>query len=167
MHFRLFSTFWSIVKNLNARIYSVFVLRPHFCMSVSAQARLSHIGLLDESFPKKIFVKKYSSILKYHSSFIHSIFGQNFYHHVIQQFTYSLILKFAPIVHTQNFCQYVTVYLVWIWTYEDAYEKAHTFSWRSKNGYCVNSPLRCVCTGREAKAGNIREWSAKLFYLQA
>ena len=38
------------------------------------------------------------------------------------------------------FYLYIAAYLVRIWTYKNANEKAHTFS-RSKNGYCVNSPL--------------------------
>ena len=71
----------------------------------------------------------------------------------------------------QNFYQYVTVYyLRIIWTYKNAVEKAHIFSWRknvpkrtkekhvpkrtkgktyqteqkrTKNGYCVNPPSYC------------------------
>ena len=45
----------------------------------------------------------------------------------------------------------MAVWLVWIWTFKNADEKAHTFLPRSKNvkkrtitdekGYCVNSPL--------------------------
>ena len=42
----------------------------------------------------------------------------------------------------------MTVHLVRIWTYKNADEKEHTFSRKSKNGqkrtkngYCVNSPL--------------------------
>ena len=67
----------------------------------------SHI--LNKSFPKKIFCK----VVQLHFeisllSFIHKIFEQNFY------------------LHT-------TVYLVRIWTYKNADEKAHTFSRRSKN----------------------------------
>ena len=36
-------------------------------------------------------------------------------------------------VFEKNFYQYVTFYLVRIWTYKNADEKAHTFSRRSKN----------------------------------
>ena len=43
------------------------------------------------------------------------------------------ILSFIHKIFEQNFYQYVTVYLVRIWTYENADEKAHTFSRKSKN----------------------------------
>ena len=49
----------------------------------------------------------------------------------------------------KSFVQCLTVWLVRIWTYKNADEKAHTFSRsktvkkRTKNGYCVNSPLDC------------------------
>ena len=59
-------------------------------------------------FRKKFFVKGYSSFEISLLSFIHKIFEQNFY-------------------------LYTTVYLVRIWTYKNADEKAHTFSRRSKN----------------------------------
>ena len=36
-------------------------------------------------------------------------------------------------IFEQNFYRYITVYLVRIWTYKNADEKAHTFSRRSKN----------------------------------
>ena len=67
----------------------------------------SHI--LDKSFSKKIFCKGVQhnfeiSLLP----FIHKIFEQNFY-------------------------VYTTIYLVQIWAYKNADEKAHTFSRRSKN----------------------------------
>ena len=58
--------------------------------------------------------------------------------------------SFMHKVFEQNFYLFVTVYLVRIWTYKNADEKAHTFSRRSKNvkngqkrtkyRYCVNSP---------------------------
>ena len=52
----------------------------------------------------------------------------------------------------QNFFQYVTAYLVRIWTCEHADEEARTFSRRNKNakkkrtknGYCVNSLLDSI-----------------------
>ena len=66
--------------------------------------------MLDKSFPKKIFCK---GIQLYYEmsllSFIHKIFEQDFY-------------------------LFTTFYLVQIWTYKNADEKAHTFSRRSKNG---------------------------------
>ena len=56
----------------------------------------------------------------------------------------------------KTFVQYVTVWLVRIWTHKNADEKAHTLSRRSKNvkkrtkrtknGYCVNSPLALLFT---------------------
>ena len=63
----------------------------------------------------------------------------------------ALFWNIALIAYTQNFYQYIAVYLVLIWTYKNADEKAQTFSRRSKNvekngqkrtknGYCVNSP---------------------------
>ena len=60
-------------------------------------------------FRKIFFVKGYSSISKYRS--------------------YRSYTK----LFEQNFCLYITVYLVRIWTYKNADEKAHTFSRRSKN----------------------------------
>ena len=67
----------------------------------------SHI--LDKSFPKKFFCKGVQLYFEISLlSFIHKIFEQNFY-------------------------LYITVYLVRIWTYKNADEKAHTFSRRSKN----------------------------------
>ena len=67
----------------------------------------SHI--LDKNFPKKNFCE---GVLLYFEisllSFIHKIFEQNFY-------------------------LYTTVYLVRIWTYKNADEKAHTFLSRSKD----------------------------------
>ena len=65
--------------------------------------------ILNKSVPKKFFctgVQFYFEISLF--SFIHKLFEQNFY------------------LHT-------TVYLVRIWTYKNADEKAHTFSRRSKN----------------------------------
>ena len=84
--------------------YALFHL--HFYTSISALTKLSHTG---QKFSKKIFLERvqlYFEILLL--SFIHNIFEQNFY-------------------------LYVAVYLVRIWTYENADEKAHTFSRRSKN----------------------------------
>ena len=100
--------------------YAIF--HWHFYMSISALTRQSHTG---KSFPKKFFCK---GVLLYFEisllSFIHKNFEQNFYLYII------------------------TVYLVRIWTNKNADEKAHTFSRRSKNakkrtknGYCLNSPL--------------------------
>ena len=43
------------------------------------------------------------------------------------------LLSFIRKIFEQNFYQYITVYLVRIWTYKNADEKAHTFSKRSKN----------------------------------
>ena len=43
------------------------------------------------------------------------------------------LLSFIHKVFEQNFYLYVTIYLVRIWTYENADEKAPTFSRRSKN----------------------------------
>ena len=84
--------------------YALF--HPHFYISISVLTRLSHS---DKSFPKKIFYKKVSLYFEISLlSFIHKIFEQNFY-------------------------PCVTVYLVQIWTYKNADEKAHTFSRRSKN----------------------------------
>ena len=83
--------------------------------------------ILDKSFPKKFIckgVQLYFEISLF--SFIHKTFEQNFY-------------------------LYVTVYLVRIWPYKNVDEKEPTFSRRSKyakkrtkNEYCVNSPLMRV-----------------------
>ena len=61
---------------------------------------------------------------------------------------YSSILKYRHYRSYTKFYLYTTVYLVRIWTYKHADEKAYIFSRRSKNvkkrtknGYCVNSPL--------------------------
>ena len=43
------------------------------------------------------------------------------------------LLSFIHKIFEQNFYLYTTVYLVRIWTYKNADEKAHTFSRRSKN----------------------------------
>ena len=84
--------------------YALF--HPHFCMSISAPTKLSHTG---EKFSEKKFLWRIQLYFEISLlSFIHKIFEQNFY-------------------------LYVTVYLVRIWTYQNADEKAHTFSRRSKN----------------------------------
>ena len=99
--------------------YALF--HPHFYVSISALTRQSHTG---QKFSEKSFCK-----------------GVQLY------FEISLLL-FIHKIFEQNFHLYITVYLVRIWTYKNANEKAHTFSRRSKNGqkrtkngYCVNSPL--------------------------
>ena len=79
----------------------------HFCMFISA---LTDCHILDKSFPMKIFVKGYSSILKYRSHCSYPKFKK------------------------KTFYQYAAVYLVWLWTYKNADEKAHSFSCISKNG---------------------------------
>ena len=84
--------------------YALF--HPHFYVSISALTRQSHTG---QKLSEKIFckgVRRYFEISLL--SFIHKIFEQNFYLNI-------------------------TVYLVRIWTYKNADEKAHTFSRRSKN----------------------------------
>ena len=43
------------------------------------------------------------------------------------------LLSFTHKIFEQKFYQYVTVYVVQIWTYKNADEKAHTLSRRSKN----------------------------------
>ena len=104
----------SLKVNLpSIRFSSVFFLRfcfslnkyvlfyPHFYMSISALTKQSHTG---QKLSKKNFCKGVQPYFKISlSSFIHKIFEQ-------------------------NFNQYVTVYLVGIWTYKNAYEIAHTFS---------------------------------------
>ena len=88
------------------------------CLTVHIRTKLSHTG---QKFSEKNFAKGYVQLLFYNITLI---------------------------VHEQNFYQYATVYLVRIWTYKNAGEKAHTFSQRSKNvkkktkqnGYCVNLP---------------------------
>ena len=89
-------------------------------MSIPALTRQSYTG---QKFSKKIFfVKGCSSILNY-----------RYYR------SYTKIFE-------QTFYQYITVYLVRIRTYKNAYEKDHTsgrsknVEKRTKNGYCVNSP---------------------------
>ena len=93
--------------------------RPHFHMSISALSRLSHTR------PKYFEQKKNCKGVQ-------------------PYFEISLLL-----VHTQNFYQHITFYLVRIWTNKNVDEKGHTFSWiskngkngqkQTKNGYCVNS----------------------------
>ena len=98
--------------------YAIF--HTHFYMSISALSRQAHTGqkIFEKSFCKGVQLYFEISLL----SFIHKIFQQNFF-----------------------LC--ITVYLVRIWTYNNAHEKAHTFSRsknvkkRTKNGYYVNSPL--------------------------
>ena len=107
--------------------YELF--HPHFYKSISALTRQSRT---EQKFSENFFCK--GVLLDFEISlltFIHKIFEQNFY-------------------------LYITVYLVRIWTYKNADEKAHTFSRRSKNvkkrtknGYCVNSPLYCGVTVRQ------------------
>ena len=43
------------------------------------------------------------------------------------------LLSFMHQIFEQHFYQYATVYLVRIWFYKNADEKAHTFPWRSKH----------------------------------
>ena len=77
------------------------------CMCPYPHSPDSHI--LDKSCPKKFFCKGVRRCFEISLlSFIHKIFEQNFY-------------------------LYITVYLVRIWTYKNADEKAHTLSRRSKN----------------------------------
>ena len=83
--------------------YALF--HPHFYKSISALNRLLYI---DKNFVQKFCVWT-----------IRAIF-QNRY-----PFTKKLFRK--------TFVQYVTVWLVRIWTYKNADEKSHTFSRRSKN----------------------------------
>ena len=64
---------------------------------------------MDKSFLKKFFCK-----------------GVQFYFEIS-------LLSFTHKIFEQNFYLYITVYLVRIWTYKNADEKAHTFSRRSKN----------------------------------
>ena len=66
----------------------------------------SHI--LDKSFPKKNFCKR------------------------VQLYFEISLLSFTHKIFEQNFLLY-TVFLVQIWTYKNAEEKAHTFLRRSKN----------------------------------
>ena len=42
-------------------------------------------------------------------------------------------VPFTKNIFPKTFVQYVTVWLVRIWTHKNADEKAHTLSWRSKN----------------------------------
>ena len=84
--------------------YALF--HPHFYVSISALTRQSHTG---QKFSEKIFCKGVQLYFEISLlSLIHKIFEQNFY-------------------------LYITVYLVRIWTYQNADEKAHTFSRRNKN----------------------------------
>ena len=98
------------------------LFHPHFYVSISALIRQSHTG---QKFSEKNSCKGVQLYFEISLlSFIHKNFEQNFY-------------------------LYIIVYLVRIWTYKNADEKAHTFSRRSKNvkngrkrtknGYCVNS----------------------------
>ena len=52
---------------------------------------------------------------------------------MVQRYFEILLLSCIHKIFEQNFCQYITVYLVRKWTYNNADEKAHTFSPRSKN----------------------------------
>ena len=60
------------------------------------------------------------------------VFRKNFCKGVQLYFEISL-LSFIHKIFEQNFYLHITVYLVRIWTYKNADEKAHTFSRRSKN----------------------------------
>ena len=60
------------------------------------------------------------------------VFRKKFFEGVQRYFEISL-LSFIHKIFEQNFYLYITVYLVRIWTYKNADEKAHTFSRRSKN----------------------------------
>ena len=84
--------------------YALF--HSHFYKSISALTRQSHTG---QKFSENFFCK--GVLLDFEISlltFIHKNFEQKFY-------------------------LYITVYLVQIWTYKNADEKALTFSRRSKN----------------------------------
>ena len=82
------------------------LFHPHFYVSISALTRQSHTG---QKFFEKFFCKEVQLYFEISLvSFIRKIFEQNFY-------------------------LYITAYLVRIWTYKNADEKAHAFSRRSKN----------------------------------
>ena len=57
---------------------------------------------------------------------------KDFYKGVQLYFEISLF-SFKHKIFEQNLHLYATVYLVQIWTYKNAYERAHSFSRRSKN----------------------------------
>ena len=83
------------------------LFHPHFYKSISALSRLLYIG---KNFVQKFCVRRIRAIFQYRAV--------------------PLCKKFFR----KRFVQYVTVWLVRIWTYKNADEKAHTFSRRSKNG---------------------------------
>ena len=85
--------------------YALF--HSHFYMSISTLAKLSHTG---QKLSEKILLQRVHLYFKNIDLIIHP---QNFWTKLL------------------SIC--VTVYLVRIWTYKNADEKAHTFSRRSKN----------------------------------
>ena len=58
---------------------------------------------------------------------------KNFFCKGVRRYFEISLLSFVHKIFEQNFYLYITVYLVRIWTYKNADEKAHTFSRRSKN----------------------------------
>ena len=104
--------------------FTFLLFHLHLLRSIFALTRQLHTG---HSFPKKFFCKE------------------------VQLYFEISLLSFMHKIVEQNFYLYTTVYLVQIWTYKNADEKAHTFWRRSKNvkktdkngqknGYCVSSP---------------------------
>ena len=61
------------------------------------------------------------------------VFRKKFFCKGVQLYFEISLLSFIHKIFGQNFYPYITIYLVRIWTYKNADEKAHTFSRRSKN----------------------------------
>ena len=106
LHSSVFRPFSSVFLRFYFSLKKYALFHPHFYKSISALTRQPHTG---QKFSEKNFFKGVQLYFEISLlSFIHKIFEQNFY-------------------------LYITVYLVRIWTYKNADEKAHTFSRRSKN----------------------------------
>ena len=115
------------------RFLSVFL---RFCFSVKKY------GLFHPNFYKSISALITVNYYVYIKNFVRKFCVWTI-RAIFQNRAVSLYKKFF----WKTFVQYVTDWLVWIWTYKNADEKAHTFSRRSKNvqkltknGYCLNSP---------------------------
>ena len=59
--------------------------------------------------------------------------SEKFFCKEVQPYFEISLLSFIHKIFEQNLYQYVTVYLVRIWTYKNVDEKGHTFSRRVKN----------------------------------
>ena len=121
----VFHTFSSVFLRFCFSLTKYALFHPHFYKSISALSRLLYI---DKNFVQKFCVWTIRAIFRNRA-----------------------VYPFTKIFFRKTFVQYVTVWLVRTWTHKHEDEKAHTLSRRNKNvkkrtknGYCVKSPLNLL-----------------------